>query len=317
MAAFGRRAFDLVTSTAAPPPEVGAAAVSGLRIVAGLLWLYNVVWKQPPDFGRSGNSGLYHFTVLGTEHPVFGPYTWLVNHVVLPNFTAFGWTVLVVETVLAVLLLTGTAVRIAALIGVGQSLAIGLSVAEAPGEWPWSYIMLVGIHLVLLLTASGRYAAVDAVRAAASRPAGGSIAVRLLLGWAVALALVGIIGGTACIVNGDSAARGALVGIAGLEISLGNYNVRGALTLIVVATLMLVGALRRMPALTLAGAAIATAAAISIYLQLTRAEVWLGGTNTSAAVFLCAAVVCAACSNRISHYSPRERRPGQRGEAGT
>ena len=37
-----------------------------------------------------------------------------------PNFTPFGWLVLVVETLLPLLLLTGTAVRLAAWIGIGR-----------------------------------------------------------------------------------------------------------------------------------------------------------------------------------------------------
>ena len=57
----------------------------------------------------------------------------------LPHFSAFGYGVLVVETALAVLLLTGLLVRPAALLAIVQSLAIGLSVARTPGEWPWSY----------------------------------------------------------------------------------------------------------------------------------------------------------------------------------
>src|SRR6516162_9189710 len=43
--------------------------------------------------------------------------------------------------------------------------------------------------------------------------------------------------------------------------------------------------------LVLAAAAVATIAAISIYAQIGRTEVWLGGTLTTAAVFACAAVV--------------------------
>lgn len=49
--------------------------------------------------------------------------------------------------------------------GRGQALAIGLSVVTAPGEWPWGYYMLIGIHLVLFATAAGAYAGVDGVRA--------------------------------------------------------------------------------------------------------------------------------------------------------
>lgn len=163
-----RRGTELLLSPQSPPATGGLIVLTGLRLLAGLIWLYNVVWKVPPDFGERGRRDLYHFTHLAVEHPVFTPFSWVIEHAVLPYFTAFGWGVLFAESALAVLLLTGTAVRLAALIGIGQSVAIGLSVAESPGEWPWAYAMLLGIHVVLLFTCSTRYAAVDAVRAAAS-----------------------------------------------------------------------------------------------------------------------------------------------------
>ena len=47
---------------------VGAAAV---RILLGLMWLYNVSWKRAPDFGQSADNGLYHFTSYAVSHPVF------------------------------------------------------------------------------------------------------------------------------------------------------------------------------------------------------------------------------------------------------
>jgi uncharacterized membrane protein YphA (DoxX/SURF4 family) len=46
----------------------------------------------------------------------------------------FGYVTLAVEFLLAVLLLSGTLTRGAALLGLGQSIAIGLSVANADGE---------------------------------------------------------------------------------------------------------------------------------------------------------------------------------------
>lgn len=158
-----RRGTELLLSPQSPPATGGLIVLTGLRLLAGLIWLYNVVWKVPPDFGERGRRDLYHFTHLAVEHPVFTPFSWVIEHAVLPYFTAFGWGVLFAESALAVLLLTGTAVRLAALIGIGQSVAIGLSVAESPGEWPWAYAMLLGIHVVLLFTCSTRYAAVDAV----------------------------------------------------------------------------------------------------------------------------------------------------------
>lgn len=150
-----RRGTELLLSPQSPPATGGLIVLTGLRLLAGLIWLYNVVWKVPPDFGERGRRDLYHFTHLAVEHPVFTPFSWVIEHAVLPYFTAFGWGVLFAESALAVLLLTGTAVRLAALIGIGQSVAIGLSVAESPGEWPWAYAMLLGIHVVLLFTRHG------------------------------------------------------------------------------------------------------------------------------------------------------------------
>ncbi|MEV6137546.1 hypothetical protein AB0L63_16055 [Nocardia sp. NPDC051990] len=266
-------------------------AVGCLRIVAGLIWLYNVVWKVPPDFGRNGNTALYHFTRQAVEHPVLPPFSWLVEHVVLRWFTAFGWLTLMVETALAVLLLTGTAVRFAAVLGIGQSLAIALSVAEAPGEWPWSYIMLIAIHTVLLFTPAGRFAAVDAVRADRG-------AARLLRRLGVALVVVAVVALLGGLHNPVRAPLGAFVGYEPLQFSLGNYNLIGALALLVTGAAMLVAALSggRPPALV--ALVLAAAAAATLYVQSGRTASWLGGTNTSAAVFVCAVVVVAATWRR-------------------
>ncbi|MGV7254774.1 Rv1678 family membrane protein [Mycobacterium persicum] len=290
-----RRGTELLFSPGAPPETGGLIALAGLRLLAGLIWLYNVVWKLPPDFGQRSNSGLYHFTHLAIEHPVFAPFSWAVEHLVLPYFTAFGWAVLAAESALAVLLLTGTAVRLAALIGIGQSLAIGLSVAESPGEWPWAYAMLLGIHVVLLFVTSARYAAVDAVRAATTPSAVSLRAQRLLAGWATVLLLIGLI----AVWRGLAGSWPAYVGIRPLEFSLGQYNLRGAVVLIAVALAMLAAARVGQRLIAIAAAAVAALAAASIYVQVAGNSVWLGGTNTTAVIFVCAAVVSLATGPRI------------------
>ena len=150
-----RQWADVSLSPPSASARSGQVALTCLRLLVGLMWLENVVWKVPPDFGERGRTGLYFWTHLSVEFQVFKPFSRVIEHVVLPNFTAFGWAVLMVESALAVLLLTGTAVRLAALLGIAQSIAIGLSVAEAPNEWPWAYAMMIGIHAVLLF-AGGR-----------------------------------------------------------------------------------------------------------------------------------------------------------------
>ena len=285
------RAVDLVLSPNPPPGRASGIALAILRILAGLLWLAHVWWKLPPDFGERRRTGLWFWTQLAVEHPVFPPYSWLVEHLVLPNFTPFGWLVLVVETLLPVLLLTGTAVRLAALIGIGQSLAIGMSVAEAPNEWPWAYAMMVGIHLVLLLTPSARYAAVDAVRVARIAGNAAPVARRLIGGWGVVLTVIAVIAGVKSLGDNLLAPRGKGVGYPPLQLFLGDYNMLAALVLLVAAVLMLAGAVTRFRALALTAAAIAAVAALSIYVQLGRTEIWLGGNPSTAAVFVCAAVI--------------------------
>ena len=281
--------------------RASATSLACLRVLAGLLWLYNVSWKRPPDFGRDSGNGLYGFTQSAVENPVFPPYSWVVEHVVLPNFLAFGWMVLIVETLLAVLLLTGTLVRLAALIGIGQSLAIGLSVAGTPGEWPWAYWMMIGIHVALLFTSAGRVAAVDAVRAEASNSVGSSrpSAPRLLLGWGAVVGLTGLIAVALAIDEDPLASVGSQLGGPDLSISLGSYNVIGAVTLLVVAGAMCAAAATKRRELALGSAAVAVLAALSLYVQLSRSDVWLGGSNTSAAFFLCAAVVSGATARHL------------------
>lgn len=285
------RAVDLVFSPGPPPARASGIALAVLRVLAGLVWLTQVWWKVPPDFGENHRTGLWFWTHLAIDHPVFPPYSWLVEHLVLPNFTAFGWLVLAVETVLPVLLLTGTTVRLAALIGIGQSLAIGLSVAQAPNEWPWTYAMMIGIHLVLLLTPSAQYAAVDAVRAARTYGNAAPVARRLLGGWGIVLAVVATIAGVKS--RGDEflAPRGVGVGYAPLQLLLGDYNMFAALVLLAVAVLILAAAGMRVRPLAMTAAVIAAVAALSIYVQLGRTAIWLGGNPSTAAVFMCAAVI--------------------------
>jgi thiosulfate dehydrogenase (quinone) large subunit len=141
----------------------GRWAIAASRIVLGLLWLQNSGWKTPPDFGRSSGGGLYKFTSHAVENDVFAPYAFVVREFVLPNFVVFGWVVLIVEACLGGFLLIGLATRFWALIGVAQSTAIALSVLATPGEWSWSYYLMIAGHLAIFGIGAGRYGGVDGV----------------------------------------------------------------------------------------------------------------------------------------------------------
>lgn len=127
-----------------------------LRFSAGFLWLSNVGWKRPPDFRL-----LEGYVQRGIDHPVAPVYPWVLDNVIQPNLTAFGWVTLLVEFLLAALLLSGTFTRAAAVLGMLQSAAIGLTVANAPEEWYWAYILMVLLHLAIFAMAAGRSFGVD------------------------------------------------------------------------------------------------------------------------------------------------------------
>ena len=132
--------------------------IAVVRVVVALLWIQNSSWKKPPDF-----AALRGFTQDGVDHPVLAPWAWLVQHVILPNFTFFGWVTLIVEASLGAFLLIGLATRLWALVGIGQTIAITLSVLNTPGEWPWSYFLMLTVHVALFATAAGRFYGLDGV----------------------------------------------------------------------------------------------------------------------------------------------------------
>lgn len=152
------------TPTAVDELDRGRASrilIAAVRIAVGLLWIQNVTWKRPPDFGRAEGNGLFEFTNDAILHPVFAPFTWAVQNIVMPNFVAFGYVTLLVEFCLGAFLLAGLLTRFWALVGIAQTVAITLSVLNTPNEWQWSYYLMLAAHLVLLATAAGRTVGLD------------------------------------------------------------------------------------------------------------------------------------------------------------
>jgi thiosulfate dehydrogenase (quinone) large subunit len=139
--------------------RLGRGLLALARVGVAYMWIQNVAWKIPSD----DFAALRHWTRMAVDRPVFPPYAWLVEHVVLPNMTLFGWFTLLVEAGLGAFLLVGLATRLWALIGAAQSLVIALSVLNAPHEWPWAYYLMILIHLAFFATAAGRAYGVDGV----------------------------------------------------------------------------------------------------------------------------------------------------------
>ena len=278
----GALAWLLAPATDHVPPVMAGYAVA-VRIMLGFLWLWNVNWKVPPDFGESQGGGLYKYTEYAVTHPVFPPYSWLVEHLILPNLPIFGWGVVIAETALAVLLLTGAWTRLALVLGIAQTVAITLSTAFAPNEWSWAYLLMIGAHLALLASAPGRYLAVDAVRAGLSD---GRALGRVAGAIAVVAGLYSVVRGL-----GDPlAANGPQIGTSAWEIGLGSFNVLGGVVLLVVGVALLAAERVGHGA---AGVAVGVAllAAAVMRVQAGFDTRLLGGGGTSTALLLSLALV--------------------------
>lgn len=156
------------TTATVPPDGVASSRFSGaslaiLRIGIAVLWIQNASWKVPPDFGANNDRGLFFWANQAVQYPVLAPYSGFVEAFVLPNIQVFGYVTLLTEAALGAFLLIGLATRFWALVGIAQTIAITLSVLNAPNEWHWSYYLMLLAHIVLLGTAAGRAFGLDGV----------------------------------------------------------------------------------------------------------------------------------------------------------
>jgi uncharacterized membrane protein YphA (DoxX/SURF4 family) len=141
-----------------------ALALAGLRIFVGIVWIANLSWKLPPDFGRHDARGLLYSFELAKRWAVVGPLRHFVGSVVIPHFTLFGWLVFGIELIAGVLLLLGFMTRLGALLGTAESVAIILLVGRAPSEWFWGYAMFVLLNVLPLLVPADARLSVDHAR---------------------------------------------------------------------------------------------------------------------------------------------------------
>jgi thiosulfate dehydrogenase [quinone] large subunit len=92
---------------------------------------------------------------------VLGAYKDFLVNVVVPHWTAFGWMTLITETFIAITLILGVATRLGALVAVGMATNITIGILNVPHEWGWTYVMLITLPALFLLTDAGRSFGVD------------------------------------------------------------------------------------------------------------------------------------------------------------
>jgi uncharacterized membrane protein YphA (DoxX/SURF4 family) len=139
-----------------------AAALAGLRILAGLIWLENLRWKLPPDFGNEHADGLQHYLRLGADHGL-QPFAWVAGELLVPHETTAGWFIFWVELIAGLLLLTGYRTGFGAALGTLNAIVIAALVGPAPGSWHWGYVMLVAINVTVLVGPANLRLSVDAL----------------------------------------------------------------------------------------------------------------------------------------------------------
>jgi hypothetical protein len=143
------------------------------RVTIGILWFAQLFWKLPPTFGCPPNfavttnfsartSGLCDWVGIMTLYSRWPLQASLVKSLVIPNMAWMGWIIFFMEAFVAVSLTLGLFTRLGGLAGLIQAVNLYIGVSAAPGEWPWTYVMLAVLDLIFLAIPAGRILGMDA-----------------------------------------------------------------------------------------------------------------------------------------------------------
>jgi thiosulfate dehydrogenase [quinone] large subunit len=138
-------------------------ALSGSRSLIGLMWLVSLRWKLPPAFTPAEGRGLMDWLELEVAHPMVGLYADFVAGVVIPNFLLFAWLTFLIELTIGLSLTLGLFSRVGAVLGLLWSINLAIGLLAVPGEWPWSYLMLMMWHGLFLVSIQHQKWGMDAL----------------------------------------------------------------------------------------------------------------------------------------------------------
>jgi uncharacterized membrane protein YphA (DoxX/SURF4 family) len=134
------------------------AGVWLLRVLTGVMWWQQTLWKIPPNF-----DGLQYWMEQEVAHASIALQGQLVGSIVLPNIHVFGPLVYAIELAIGVSLLLGLFSRAGAVLGALMALNLWLGLYSAPNEWPWTYMFLIIIQALFIIDPPGRCLGVDAL----------------------------------------------------------------------------------------------------------------------------------------------------------
>ena len=133
------------------------------RVIYGYLWWQQSKWKVPSDdFGRKSGGGLWYWAQQEIQYPTLTAYRDFLVNVLVPHWTFFGWMTLLTETFIAVTLILGLGTRLGSFVAIGMAANITVGILNVPHEWGWTYVMLIMLPALFLLTGAGRSFGIDA-----------------------------------------------------------------------------------------------------------------------------------------------------------
>ncbi len=138
-----------------------------IRTLMGALWFQGSLWKLPLPV----SGGLRFWTGEMAKYSAFAWHGALVRDAMLPNLDWLGPLVWLAEIAMTVSLVLGLMTRLGGLVGVLFTLNLWLGLYRDPGEWPWTYVVIIFVMALLALDRAGRSLGLDAMiqRRAAGR----------------------------------------------------------------------------------------------------------------------------------------------------
>jgi thiosulfate dehydrogenase [quinone] large subunit len=158
--------------------ESSALILALVRIFTGYLWFQQLYWKLPPSF-----DGLHTFVVREAQYTFIPGYSYIIQHVFLPNFGLLGAGTWAAELIVALCLLFGVFSRFGGLLA--TILALQLYVGLSTSEWYWTYGTIVLLGLVFLGFPAGRRLGVDQWLAPRLQAAASNNRAACILSWFV------------------------------------------------------------------------------------------------------------------------------------
>lgn len=134
------------------------------RMMFGLLFLDMALQKSPWVIRDGRPFGwLYGWIWQEINYPTLAVYKWMLQAVVLPNFTLFGYLSFFTEIALGLSLLLGLFTVLGGIGGAAWMFNIALGSYSVPGEWYWIWPLLIVPQLVFAHSRAGRVLGMDQV----------------------------------------------------------------------------------------------------------------------------------------------------------